>query len=494
MLQRILYNEKFWQSAAITLILFCVGLFAYTNKLIYLGVPFVLLFVALLFVNWKTAWWILLFSIPCSIQIWFFNDRLGTSVPDEPIMGMFLILGIVLIAWSPKVLPKWWWRNPLVLIVALQYIWTFITVLFSHELLFSVKFFLAKSWFLMAYFIVPIWIFKTKSDFKKGFLLLIVPTLITALIIFLRHGIQYQFMFRRVELAIGELYYNHVDYSTFISMIFPLVVVAYPLTRKLSVIWRWLILAAIIFLLPAIYLTYARAAVLAVIFSLVVMVAIRQKWVKILMPACYGFVALIIIYMSTGDHLMEFRPNFQKTYMRDNFIDHVKATIKGKDMSSVERIYRWIGGVRMSKDEPLYGFGPNSFYYHYKPYTISTFRTWVSRNEEKSTSHNYFLYMLTEQGWPAMILYAILLMVYFAHAQKVYHRWKDRFYKSATMGLAMMFAAGFVNNFFSELNETHKVGALFYLSMSLLVVLDYMSRQEEKALKKASIDETNTDS
>src|SRR5690606_14567276 len=126
--------------------------------------------------------------------------------------------------------------------------------------------------------------------------------------------------------------------------------------------------------------------------------------------------------------------------------------------------------------------------------TISTFRTWVSRNEEKSTSHNYFLYMLTEQGWPAMILCAILLMVYFDHAYKVYLRWKDRFYISSTMGLDMMFAAGFVNNFFSELNETHKVGALFYLSMSLLVVLDYMSRQEEKALKKASIDETNTDS
>jgi hypothetical protein len=45
-----------------------------------------------------------------------------------------------------------------------------------------------------------------------------------------------------------------------------------------------------------------------------------------------------------------------------------------------------------------------------------------------------------------------------------------------------MFAAGFVNNFFSELIENHKVGALFYLSISLLVILDLKSRKEANPL------------
>jgi hypothetical protein len=84
--------------------------------------------------------------------------------------------------------------------------------------------------------------------------------------------------------------------------------------------------------------------------------------------------------------------------------------------------------------------------------------------------------MLVEQGWPAMILYAILVAVVFAQAQKIYYRFKDRFYKKVTLALAMMFAAGFINNFFSELLETHKVGALFYISIALLVVLDQKSR------------------
>jgi hypothetical protein len=43
--------------------------------------------------------------------------------------------------------------------------------------------------------------------------------------------------------------------------------------------------------------------------------------------------------------------------------------------------------------------------------------------------------------------------------------------------MAMMFAAGFINNFFSELLETHKVGALFYLSIAMLVILDRKSKE-----------------
>jgi O-antigen ligase len=85
--------------------------------------------------------------------------------------------------------------------------------------------------------------------------------------------------------------------------------------------------------------------------------------------------------------------------------------------------------------------------------------------------------MLVEQGLPATILYAILIIVFFAQAQKVYHRFTDKFYKSCTMALAMIFAACFVNNFFSELIETHKIGAIFYLCISLMIVLDHKSRQ-----------------
>lgn len=374
------------------------------------------------------------------------------------------------------VLPDWWLRHPLVLVVALQFFWMLVAVLFSKELLFSLKFALAKTWFLISFFVFPVYIFKEKKDYRCGFLLLLLPTLLTTIIIFVRHSAS-GFHFRRIEQAIGELYYNHVDYSTVISMFFPVLCMAYPLTKGQPWWLRMVLLLIILFFLPAIYTTYARAAMLAILFAFVVYAAIRLRLVNWIMPTIYGFMALLTVFMVRNNEYISYRPDYERTYMHSSFTEHMIATFRGQDMSSMERIYRWIAAARMSGDRPLTGFGPNSFYFYYKPYAVSMFRTYVSRNDERSTTHNYFLYMLVEQGWPAMILYAILNMVFFAQAQLVYHRFKDRFYKQATLAVAMLFAASFVNNFFSELIETHKVGALFYLSISLLIMLDRKSRR-----------------
>jgi len=85
---------------------------------------------------------------------------------------------------------------------------------------------------------------------------------------------------------------------------------------------------------------------------------------------------------------------------------------------------------------------------------------------------------LVEQGWPAMILYAILIVAFYAQAQKIYNRFrgKDHFYSNVTMAVTMMFSAGFINNFFSDLIETHKVGGLFYLCIAMMIVLERKSR------------------
>lgn len=236
------------------------------------------------------------------------------------------------------------------------------------------------------------------------------------------------------------------------------------------------------FFILMIFLSYARAAVLALIFSFVVYFAIRKKLVQWLMPSFYALIALLLVLAIRNDNYLDLRPNYEKTYMNWDFTEHMKATFKGRDESSMERLYRWIAAIRMSQHKPVFGYGPHGFYYHYKTYALRSFRTYASKNREHSTTHNYFLYLLTEQGYPAMILYALLNVFIFARAQTVYHRFRDRFYKLCTMGIAMIFAASFVNNFFSELIDTHKVGALFFISLAMLVILDKKSKDRENAL------------
>lgn len=477
-----IFNSKWGQAASVTIMLACIALYAYSGSYLFLGMPFALLFLLLMSINWKTAYWILLFSIPVSMQLFFFGDTLSAALPDEPLMWLFLLLFVLLFAHNPRVLPEWFWRNKLTLIVALQFIWLIVAVTFSNETLISIKFLIAKAWVLISFFILPILVFKEKKDFKKGFWLFLVPMVFTALIIFYRHA-GFGFKFRKIEKAIAGIYYNHVDYSTVLSMFLPVMAVALGLMKGYKRYLRWVMLLCILFILAAVYFTFARAAMLALVFSFVIYVGIRLRMVNLVMPLFFAGVIAVVFYVVRNDKYLDYRPQYEKTFTQVTFEDLIVATFRGQDMSSMERLYRWIGAVRMSQDRPLTGYGPNSFYYYYKPHTVSMFRTYVSRNLEQSTTHNYFLFMLVGQGWPALILYGLLVMAVFAQAQKTYHRFKDRFYKKLTLAMAMMFAAGFINNFFSELIETHKVGALFYLSISLLIVLDRKSRKEEDGMK-----------
>ncbi|MBX2904971.1 MAG: O-antigen ligase family protein [Taibaiella sp.] len=481
------FENKWFSLASLSVLFFAIFATAWTGSPLYLALPIGYLFVILAGVNWKTAYWIFLFTIPPSTQISLAGDTLSLTLPDQPMMWLFLAVFGLVLARNPKAIPQWWWRDSLVLVVVVQFLWTAVAVIFSKMLFFSFKFLLVKTWLLVCFFFFPLWIFREKKDFVRGFLVMLVPMLLTIIVILIHHAIL-GFRFDEIQHAITDLYYNHVDYSTVISMFFPLLVfTCWPLIRHRNVVMKSVLIVVILIFIAGIGFAYARAAVVAVVFALVVGVAMRLRLVNLVMPGFYALIILLMAYMVPNNRYIEFRPDYEHTFMRKNFVDHVIATFRGKDMSSMERLYRWIAAVRMSKENPVTGVGPRAFVYYYKPHAVTAFRTYVSRNPEQSTTHNYFLYMLVEQGWPAMLLYALFMLVVFYRAQKIYHRFKDKFYRCVTMGLTMTVAVGFINNFFSELIETHKVAALFYIPVALLIILDRKSKEEYAAIKRGEV-------
>jgi O-antigen ligase len=466
--------------AGAALLLLCIALFAYTSNFIFLAIPFVLTGLIWLFFDWKSFYWFFLFCIPLSAEV-----KLGsfaTTVPDEPMMWLFVPMLVLVILYNYKRVPDWFLKHPLTLIIFLQFVWLTVAVIFSQNHFLSFKFLAAKIWFLSSYIILPVLIIRKKSDIIKAFLLFVIPALLHAVVAFVWHFFL-DFDYWSSNEVVRPFYVNHVDHATVLSMLFPLMLVAYQLTKGKK--WqRRLCLAALIFLIPAIYVTGARAAMLGVIFALIVAFAIRKKLVNFIMPAFFIFIASMVFYLSHDSNFVKYRPNMKYTYTQRTFGDLMIATFKGTDMSSMERFYRWIAASRMSKDHPIVGVGPNNFYDHYKAYASTIFKTWVWRNPEKSTTHNYFLLMLVEQGWPAMILYGVLVIMVLATAQRLYHKARDPFYKKVVMALIMMFAAGFINNFFSELLESHKIGALFFLAITLLIIVDHLvTKQNEELLK-----------
>ena len=187
-----------------------------------------------------------------------------------------------------------------------------------------------------------------------------------------------------------------------------------------------------------------------------------------------------VLWLRSNDNYLRFSHDFKSTVFHTNFREHLAATYQFKDASTAERFYRWVAGVRMAGDQWATGFGPASFYRQYRSYTQPAFKTWVSKNEEQSTVHNYFLLLFIEQGVMGLIIFLALVASMFWYAQHIYHRTQERSWKITTAAVAAILLMECTINFLSDMIETDKAGPVFYLSMAVLVMADLKTRVPQK--------------
>lgn len=446
---------------------------------IYLAaIPFALLLGIVIMRDIRIAFFLLMLSIPVSFNL---EEKLGIGVdfPDEPLMLILTLAFVfVLILNYQTIKFREWLKNPLIILIMLSFLWMCITVVFSATPAFSAKYLVKRIWYLIPFLFFALLLFQHQKNIGLSFRYMFWPLLLIILLVLYRYS-AVGFRFEEVHDPIQPFFLNHVMYGSMISCFVPLIAGALFLKKRFTFSWLVLLSALGIFLI-AVYFSYSRAAWVAVIFAALAFIFIRFKIMHYAMLAFYTLVLSGVIYLSTNNTYLNYRPKFEKTIMHESLADHIMATLQGTDISSAERYYRWIAAVRMSVDHPILGVGPNNFYDYYKQYTITSYRTWVSRNPERSTTHNYFLFMLVEQGYPALILYAALIFMIFYHGQKVYHRQSSYFNRVAVMSSLCMIAALFINNFFSELLETDKIGSLFLLGIAVIVSVDLSSRKKTK--------------
>lgn len=136
----------------------------------------------------------------------------------------------------------------------------------------------------------------------------------------------------------------------------------------------------------------------------------------------------------------------------------------------MERVYRWVAATRMIADKPLVGSGAATFYPEYKKYTLKSFRTYVSDNQEKSTTHNYFLLQLAEQGIPGFLLFVTLVATALLQAERLYHRSRTRpEVRRVVLAAALSFVIIVFHLILNELVEVDKIGPVFFVCLALLI-------------------------
>lgn len=446
----------------------------YTEEYILLAFPFIILFAYYGWQNIRSAFFLLLLALPLSFE-YNFSPQLGTDIPDEFLMVWVAGVCFLYFIFSPKIISKEAWQHPLIMLLLIALVWIALTVIFSSNEIVSIKYFLAKSWYLGAFVFVPLIIFKQKEIIKRSATVLAVSILTVVTIALIRHSLT-GFHFANINDAVAPFFRNHVNYSAMLVCIIPIFFAFYKLSSSKKI--KVLTAVSIIVLLVALFFSYSRGAWLALIIGLIAYWLIQKRILVIFFVAVFIITAGLLFWIKSNDRYLQFANDYKTTIFHKDFKEHLIATYKLKDVSTAERFYRWIAGVRMIKENPLTGFGPNTFYENYKPFAIPAFETWVSDNKEHSTVHNYFLLITIEQGIPGLIFFSLLLGASLYYAQKLYHRIKDAFYKTIAATIGVIISMLVVVNFLSDLIETDKVGSLFFLSIAMLIITDINTRKE----------------
>jgi O-antigen ligase len=460
----------------ITSILF-LGLLGYflTKDWIFLGLPVGVIVMVWGVKDFRILYLMIWMTIPFAIEI-DLPGGFSTDFPAETLMwACCFFLPIYLFLNRGQVSFRFIF-NPLFILLMIHFSWIMVTTVTSQVPIISIKYTLAKSWYLVCFIVMPLILFKRVQNYKQWGLFLFIPLVLSIIIVLIRHS-QYGFTFSTVNNAIIPIYRNHVDYACCIGLLLPF---AWWLRKVASDkrLKRFYTFALVVMLI-GIYFSYTRAAWVCVPLSIGIYFAVRLRLLRIMIPITLAFVILLVGWLAYDNRYISYSPNYEKTITQKKFNDLVSATYKLEDISTVERFYRWVAGFYMVAEKPWIGFGPSSFYSEYHSFVDRHFTTYVSDNPEHSGIHNYYLMTVVEQGLPGLFILLLLMVAVLLAGESMYNKMEKGPEKDLLIVALISFAC---NLFILSLNdtvETDKLGTLFFLAIAIVIQIQ-VKRNEHK--------------
>lgn len=457
-------NTLFFGTSILSVL--CV-LMAFLNSTPYpILIPILAIFTFVYVLDVRFIYYLLIGLLAVSTEIHLSNG-FSTDIPSEPLMWLMTGTYFLLIIQSPK--ESWIpLRNMVSISILFHLFWIGMTTLHAANQLVAIKYFLAKIWYVVPFFFLPFLLLKDEKSIRKALKYLFVFLCIGVTFVFCKHAF-YGFRFNTIEKAVQPIFRNHVNYAAIIVIVLPYLWIALFWKNK-STLYRRFIIAMNIFMPIAIYFSYTRAAIGSMVVGLAAFLIIHFRLTKIAILSAIIAVGMLINYLIENNNYLEYAPEYETTISYRDFNSVISATAKGQDLSTMERVYRWVAGANMIKERPLLGFGPNNFYPIYKDYTVNRFRTYVSDNPQKSGIHNYYLMIAVEQGVPGLLIFVGMLICTLLYAERYYHQMESYFYKYLIAAAYSSFIIVLTILVVNDLIEADKVGPFFFLAMAFITM------------------------
>ena len=456
-----------------------------------LAIPAFGLLIYMTIVDFKSVFFLLLACIPISAEFELPNG-FSTDLPTEPLtIGLMLVYivyalkkGNISLQGSWQLRGGGFLRHPITLLIGLHIGWIFVTMINSESLFYSIKYFLAKIWFVVTFYFLASLMLQTRRDFERFIWCIFTPLSIAIVITTYRHA-AYDFSFTDINKIMYPMFRNHVSYGCILAVFLPYVILGRSWQRRFGMRW-WLLTFAVILFLFAIQMSFTRAAYGAIIGAAGYYFIVKYRLTKVVIGLSIIGIISFVTFIVNDNKYLDYAPKFERAITHQSFDQLLEATAKGEDISTMERVYRWVAGFRMVSEKPFMGFGPNNFFNYYKTFTVTNFKTYVSDNKEGSTVHCYYLLTAIEQGILGVIIFFILIFYALIKAEQVYHR-SEGYQKQVLMTTLLSFVILLILITINDLIETDKFGSFFFMSLAIFTNLDLATHKNNADLNSPKI-------
>ncbi len=467
------YNTVYYSFIIVLMIFIVLGIV--TESILLWFVPVVLAFSFYVFRDIRWLLYLFFLVLPFTIE-YYLPNGFGIDIPGEPVLIIITFVAFIFLASGFSTLNMGYLKNTITAILIAHLVWILFTSLFANNSIISFKFFLAKLWYVIPMYFLPVMILERKN-LKPVLRNLLVISSVMVVFVLAKHSLTH-FDFSTVSGAVSPFFRNHVSYASLITIIFPFWFLL--LRWYKSRFSKILIYAGMLLFVVGIILSYTRAAHIALLSMIFVYFIVRLRLIKYVLILSTISVVLLFSYILRDNKYLDLAPDYNKTITYDDFDDIVNATYQGTDLSTMERLYRWVSGYNMIREKPLTGFGPGNFYSSYRPYTVTSFQTYVSDNPEKSGIHSYYLMTLVDQGFPGLLIFMALVFYSLIHGENLYHKLKDPELKRMLIAVMLSLVSIYLILLINDMVESIKTGTILFFDLALLILIGKWGRVAEK--------------
>ena len=433
----------------------------YTEELVFAAAPVGLLGIMLLLKDFRILYYGFFALLPFSVEVQL--GSFGTDLPSEPMMLVLTGIALLLFLKNFASIPRKYIYHPLSAILIVHIAWILVTSIFSQIPVFSFKFLLAKLWYVIPFYFLGFYILEDDKSVFSLFKYLSIFLTVAVCIVLVRHAML-DFTFDTSNEVVYPIFRNHVNYAAMIVAVIPYLWAVWRKERK-----TWQAIALVILVLGT-YFSYTRAAHLCIVIMIGGYFIFKYRLGKVALITAAILAVIVGTYFTTNNRYLDFAPDFEKTITHDDFENLVEATVKLEDISTMERVYRWVAAGHMIGEKPILGYGPAGFYHNYMGFTVTSFETYVSDNPEKSGIHCYYLMTWVEQGIIGLLIFLALCTLMILIGEDTFHMVgtddRKRIVMAALLSTLSICALLLIN----DLIEADKVGPLFFLNACIIAI------------------------